>query len=122
MVGHAHWWRRTLNTTGQGVCTVVTETTATLRIWKHSHGTKKTSGWEDDEREEFEADSILTIGNALDPLQVKHFKEMRRGDFFYLCHGNDIQLLGQVASDVLNYRARCLTRKYMTVRRLEPAP
>ncbi len=122
MVGHAHWWRRTLNTTGQEVFVVMTDLTAKFGIWKHSHGTKQTTGWEDHEREEFMADSALVIGDGLEQRQIDNFKKMQRGDFFYLCHGNDIQLLGQVASDVLNYRARCLTRKYMTVRRLEPGP
>lgn len=100
----------------------MTEPTRELRIWKHSHGTYKTTGWTDKEREEFMADSILTIGRGLEPRQVDNFKQMQGGDFFYLCHGNDIQLLGQVATDVLNARARCLTRKYTTVRRLELGP
>jgi hypothetical protein len=96
--------------------------TGGLRIWKHSHGTTQTSRWSDEEREEFKADSILTIGAGLDRLQKNHFRQMRRGDFFYLCHGNDIKLLGQVASDILDPRARCLRRKCITVRRLEPGP
>ena len=93
-----------------------------LRIWKHSHGTTWTTRWSDREREKFKADSILTIGGRLDRRQTENFKQMQRGDFFYLCHGNDIQLLGQVASDVLNPREECLRRKYTTVRRLEPGP
>ena len=68
------------------------------------------------------ADSILTIGSGLELRRVENFRRMRRGDFFYLCYGNDVQLLGQVATDVLNPRARCLKRKYATVRRLERGP
>jgi len=100
----------------------MTDRTGGLRIWKHSHGTYKTTGWRDEKREEFMAGSTLTIGSGLEPRQVENFRQMRRGDFFYLCHGNDIQLLGQVATEVLNPRARCLRRKYATVRRLGPGP
>lgn len=97
-------------------------TTEELRIWKHSHGTTKTTRWSDDEREEFKAGSILTIGHRLEQLQVENFKKMQPGDFFYLCHGNDIQLLGRITSQVLNPREACLKRKYATVRVLPPGP
>jgi hypothetical protein len=43
----------------------MTDPRAGLQIWKHSHGTTKTSGGSDDEREEFKAHSILTIGDGL---------------------------------------------------------
>ena len=57
----------------------MTDPRAGLQIWKHSHGTTKTSGWSDDEREEFKADSILTVGDGLEWLQIENFKQMRRG-------------------------------------------
>jgi hypothetical protein len=100
----------------------MTDLTAKFGIWKHSHGTKQTTGWEDHEREEFMADSVLVIGDGLEQRQIDNFKKMRRGDFFYLCHGNNIQLLGQVATGILNPRARCLRRKYTAIRRLETGP
>lgn len=93
-----------------------------LRIWKHSHGTYKTTGWSDDVREELKADRVLMIGQYLEERQVKNFKMMQPGDFFYLCHGNNVQLLGQVKSGIINPRARSLSREYVTICPLPPGP
>jgi hypothetical protein len=41
---------------------------------------------------------------------------MSVGDFFYLTHGNDIQLFGRISSVVINPRARWIEREYVTVR------
>jgi hypothetical protein len=75
VVGHSHWSRRTLNTPGQEVFAVMTDLTAKFGIWKHSHGTKQTTGWEDREREQFMADSVLVIGDGLEQRQIDNFKK-----------------------------------------------
>jgi hypothetical protein len=47
---------------------------------------------------------------------------MQPGDFFFLCHGSDIQLLGQVSKETPKLRADPLERKYTVVCRLEGGP
>jgi len=91
-----------------------------IRIWKHSHGTQKTV--RDLPREELKAKRLLTLHGDTARNQGQNFRsEMRRGDFFYLCHGNDVQLLGRITSGVMaskdswterNYDEGWIERKY----------
>jgi predicted HNH restriction endonuclease len=41
---------------------------------------------------------------------------MQRGDYFYLCHGNDVQLFGQVTSGLEKPNAKCVERRYLPIR------
>lgn len=41
------------------------------------------------------------------------------GDFFYLTHGNDVQLFGQISSAVKRPRAEWIEREYITIRALQ---
>jgi len=97
--------------------------TDNFRIWKHSHGTNRTTpDWKDRDREQFKSDRVLKIFANTKRGQIPNFKNMRPGDFFLLCHGNDIQLLGQVSGEPPKLRSDPLERQYSVVRRWEGGP
>lgn len=80
-----------------------------VRIWKVSHGRHTFSPAE---REEYKKKRIITVHSQTGRGQGEAFNdEMRPGDFFYLCHGNDIQLLGRVQSPPLR-AGKWLEREY----------
>jgi HNH endonuclease len=87
-----------------------------LRIWKHSHG----KGFTDSERDAYRERSVLTIYRTTRKGQGAAFRtEMSFGDFFYLTHGNDIQLFGQISSVLKQPRAEWVEREYVTIRNLQ---
>lgn len=74
-------------------------------IWKISHGTQKT-GLSDENKKIFRKRNVVvvhskTLAKASSKIsQGEDFKEnIRKGDYFYLCYGNRIQLLGQFTED-----------------------
>lgn len=97
-----------------------------LRIWKHSHGTSKTAPELNGRREQLIEDRVIKIYRDTDRKRgqgVSFRNEMKPRDFFYLCHGNDAQLLGQVMSRLKSPKARWVKRKYRVIRfRLKRKP
>ena len=90
--------------------------TRELRIWKHSHGTDAT-GLPRLERESCRRRSVITIFRNTGKGQGEAFREkMFPGDFVYLCHGNDVQLFGQVTSDLKKLQSRWVEREYLTIK------
>ncbi|HEV2348916.1 MAG TPA: hypothetical protein VG028_03615 [Terriglobia bacterium] len=88
-----------------------------LRIWKHSHGTHQTVPMLDGQRERLIQDRVLTLHRDTARRQGKRFRsEMEPGDFFYLCHGNDVQLFGQIKSNLKNPRTTWVERGYKVIR------
>jgi hypothetical protein len=86
-----------------------------LRIWKHSHG-KGTQSKRDALRER----SVITIHRDTGTGQGSAFRtEMSVGDFFYLTHGNDVQLFGQISSDLKKAQAKWVEREYITIRTIQ---
>jgi hypothetical protein len=87
-----------------------------LRIWKHSHGY-----FENDlDRTRYEQRQIITLHKNTRKGQAAAFKEeMLTGDFVYLCHGNKVQLLGQITSGLLKATARWPERKYRVVEKCQ---
>jgi hypothetical protein len=78
----------------------VDELSTNLRIWKHSHGGRSFEGKEQ-EREELKERLVITLFEDTAKGQGLAFrKRMRRGDFFYLCHGNKLVLFGQITSNI----------------------
>ncbi len=80
------------------------------KIWKISHGTDAT-GIEKSLRDKFAERNVVVVHSLTKPIattktsQGDYFKtHIKGGDFFYLCYGNSIQLLGQFIGDdaVLN--------------------
>ncbi len=80
------------------------------QIWKISHGTDAT-GIEKSLRDKFAERKVVVVNGATKAVattkvsQGDYFKtHIKGGDFFYLCYGNSIQLLGQFVGDdaVLN--------------------
>jgi hypothetical protein len=97
------------------------------RIWKFSHGTDKTTPTLKGKRDRLLIDRILTLyrntpaPGRSEPGQGELFRnEMKPEDLFYLCHGNDVQLLGRVASDLLHRRASWPQRRYNVIKRCLP--
>jgi hypothetical protein len=88
-----------------------------LRIWKHSHGTHQTVPRLDGRREKLVEECTLTLYRDTARRQGERFRnEMRRGDFFYLCHGNDVQLFGRITTQLRKPRSRWVERKYKVIR------
>jgi hypothetical protein len=86
---------------------------AELRIWKHSHGTPMSS----EEQTRLRNRSVLTIYRDTKKRQGENFRlKMRSEDFFYLCHGNDVQLFGQVVSSLEKPDASWVERRYRLIR------
>jgi predicted HNH restriction endonuclease len=84
-----------------------------MRIWKHSHGTNSTTRSLKAKRAELRKKCLLTIYKDTAKGQGIAFrKEMVPGDFFYLCHGNDIKLFGQIISGLKKPRSKWVERKY----------
>lgn len=72
-------------------------------IWKISHGT---NFFKSSELKLFEERNVIVVhkdtkAKASSPItQGEYFMEhMKSGDLFYLCYGNNIQLIGQITSD-----------------------
>ena len=72
-------------------------------IWKISHGTTHISSTE---AKQFEARRVIVVHKDTKAKASKKITQgedfmtnMREGDFFYLCYGNRIQLLGRISSD-----------------------
>src|ERR1700690_4255685 len=87
-----------------------------LRIWKHSHGIGFTKSKLDALRKR----SVVTIYRDTRKGQGAEFRtEMSIGDFFYLTHGNDVQLFGQISSALKKPRADWVEREYVTIRILQ---
>jgi|ERR1700722_2211909 len=87
--------------------------TAHLRIWKHSHGTASLSS---EERLALTKRSVLTIYRDTGKKQGKNFRGMMQpGDYVYLCHGNDVQLFGQVTSGIEKSDAKWVERRYRPI-------
>jgi 5-methylcytosine-specific restriction protein B len=85
-----------------------------LRIWKISHGTSDFSvaAVHDHLRA-----GIISLHKDTAKSQGEAFKrEVRQGDLFYLCHGNDeILLVGKIVSDVQDnssFKENWIARKY----------
>ncbi len=75
------------------------------QIWKISHGTDAT-GVKKDLREKFAERQVVAVNGVTESMasskisQGKMFTaHIKKGDYFYLCYGNSIQLLGQFTSD-----------------------
>ncbi len=72
-------------------------------FWKISHGPKCVP---EDARIHFEKNHMVTVEKDTDSTGSKSInqgedfiKNMRKGDIFYLCYGNSIQLLGEITTD-----------------------
>lgn len=79
-------------------------------IWKVSHG-KESTGISDANKIIFERRNVIVVHSQTKAKgqskvnQGQNFMEaMKKGDFFYLCYGSSVRLLGQILSDkpVLN--------------------
>lgn len=77
----------------------------TPSIWKISHGTE-TTGISEDNKMIFERRNVVVVHRETKAkassriTQGQAFMDViHRGDYFYLCYGNHIQLLGQFTSD-----------------------
>lgn len=91
------------------------------RIWKISHGTKAT-GISDENKAVFEERKVVVVDGATNGkanskyTQGELFKDhIKKGDYFYLCYGNSIQLLGKITSDAVpnpELQGTWLERKY----------
>lgn len=78
---------------------------STPSIWKISHGTE-TTGISEDNKIIFERRSVVVVHSATKAKATSRITQgqafldvIHRGDYFYLCYGNRIQLLGQFTSD-----------------------
>ncbi len=75
------------------------------RIWKISHGTDAT-GIKKELRKVFAERHVVVVDGATKavassktPQGEMFTKQIKKGDYFYLCYGNNVQLLGQFISD-----------------------
>lgn len=78
---------------------------AGIRIWKISEGTNAT-GVPKEYRQKFEQTKVVVVNSqtkakgGAKKSQGKDFIDgVKKGDFFYLCYGNDIQLLGRFTEE-----------------------
>ena len=90
-----------------------------LRVWKHSHGGNQ-SERKEKEREKLRKRFLITLfGNTGKEQGLAFRGQMQPDDFFYLCYGNKVQLLGQVTS---NFRQASkngwVERKYRVIKRI----
>jgi hypothetical protein len=74
-------------------------------IWKVSHGTEKT-GISDENKRIFMDRSVIVVHGTTKAKATSKISQgesftysMKMGDYFYLCYGNKIQLLGQITSN-----------------------
>jgi 5-methylcytosine-specific restriction protein B len=72
-----------------------------LAIWKISQGDLSTA-----ENSVFAGQNVIVVHNQTKPKAISKksqgenfMKTMRKGDYFYLCYGNKVQLLGQLVTD-----------------------
>jgi hypothetical protein len=88
-----------------------------LRIWKHSHGGRSFAGKEK-EQKELRKRCVITLFENTGRGQGLAFREqMLPGDFFYLCHGNTIKLLGQITSSFRKAsKKRWVEREYRVIK------
>ncbi|MCM1165765.1 MAG: AAA family ATPase [Lachnospiraceae bacterium] len=78
-------------------------------IWKISHGTEAT-GVSDENKAVFEKRNVVAIGSGTRAKGVSKITQgqlfmesVKIGDYFYLCYGSKVQLLGQITGEpVLN--------------------
>lgn len=77
----------------------------TPAIWKISHGTEST-GISDTNKRIFAARHVVVVqqetaakGQSKITQGQNFMHSMKKGDFFYLCYGSSIQLLGEILSD-----------------------
>ncbi len=91
-----------------------------LRFWKISHGKKD---FKPIERQGYLNDRKVAVFNDTGKNQGQGFeKEIKKGDFFYLCHGNDegLVLIGRITSDAQEEKSDgWLYRDYEPVIELE---
>lgn len=72
-----------------------------IRIWKISHGKES---FTPEDRQKYLKENRVVVHGATKKSQGYNFSnEIKIGDYFYLCHGNDegIILLGRITSDVI---------------------
>ena len=74
-------------------------------IWKMSHGTSGT-GLSDKDKKAMEAKKIIRIHSGTQALGTNRISQgedfiynMKKGDYFYLCYGSEVVLLGRVSAD-----------------------
>ena len=74
-------------------------------IWKISHGTERT-GISDEYKSIFADRHVVVVNGETKPKAIagvsqgKLFTDrIKQGDYFYLCYGNEIKLLGQITSE-----------------------
>ena len=65
-------------------------------IWKISHGTESTTYISDKNRKIFEERNVIVVNRET---KAKVGSNVLQGDYFYLCYGDKIQLLGQITSE-----------------------
>ena len=77
----------------------------TPAIWKISHGTDQT-GISDENKRIFEKHHVVVVhqttaakGQSKITQGQNFMYSVKKGDFFYLCYGSSIQLLGEIISD-----------------------
>ena len=102
-----------------------------LRIWKISEGTNGTSGLSDECKQKLLAKNMVAIYGDTNPMgtspisQGEYFEnKIKAGDFFYLCYGNKIVLIGKFIGDVIddndpNLPEGFLKRQYETICQLD---
>lgn len=74
-------------------------------IWKISHGTEST-GISDENKARFEERQVVVVHSTTKAKAQSKVTQgqgfmytMKKGDFFYLCYGNSIRLLGRIISE-----------------------
>jgi len=73
------------------------EKTKPMRFWKISHGADSQSG---ERREELFENRLIAVHGDTAKSQGSNFlNELQIGDYFYLCYGNEIRLLGRIESE-----------------------
>jgi hypothetical protein len=110
-----------MSETNQDLCRVGEESVGMITMWKVSHG-KVDFGTE--EREHYLSKKQVLVHSLTKEGQGKAFaEEMKVGDLFYLCLGNDhgIKLVGKVTSDAdeCSKAEGWLQRSYDVIRELE---
>jgi hypothetical protein len=93
-----------------------------IRIWKISHGTRYTnptlSRSGPGGRDDLQTKHLVSIHRKTRKKQGKNFLfEVKPNDFFYLCYGQDVQLLGRFrGGSLLNAKSDWPRRKYDVLR------
>lgn len=76
-------------------------------LWKISHGTESTGISNSNKRKFLERNIVVVHGTTKakgvsNTTQGESFMyTMKKGDYFYLCFGNEVKLLGRITSDIL---------------------